>query len=86
MLDGGKSTDTFVFGAGVDHIVNFQDDIDTLLLEAALWGGAALSADEILDGYGSFSGGTATLDFGAEVLTIDGLGSLSELQNDLGLV
>lgn len=64
-LTGGAGSDRFVFstGAGRDRIMDFQDDVDSLVLNDALWGGAKEAA-EVLRDYGTVNGQWFELDFG----------------------
>lgn len=94
-LDGGTGNDTltgnagqdcFLFTGGDDVITDFKNDADRLLFDAALWGGAALEAEEILDTYGSYAAGTVVFTFAAASLTLEGLSGLEILQDDIGLI
>lgn len=86
-LVGGEGADTFVFAprGGRDVIVDFEDDIDTLSLAQSLSGGG-LTAQQVVDTYGSVSGRFLVLDFGTEEIRISGLSSMSDLVDDLRLI
>lgn len=84
LLSGGLGADLFDFHAGRDTILDFRNDMDTLRVDDALWGGGARSADQILSAYGRVVGGNAVLDFGqGHVLTLNGVSDLSVLRDDL---
>ncbi|SMP05991.1 M10 family metallopeptidase [Shimia sagamensis] len=74
--DGGLGADTFVFSTGVgssNMVNNFSStEGDMLSLDDALWGGAVLSAADVLNTYGADSAGNYVLTFGTDVITITG--------------
>ncbi len=83
-LTGGAGADTFVFGAGHDKIADFVTGVDKLQLEEELYASVFVSAQSILQHYGTIDGGTAVLDFGVGyVLTVDGIASLDVLAQDV---
>ncbi|MDB5660029.1 MAG: hypothetical protein JWS10_2644 [Cypionkella sp.] len=85
-LTGGDGTDSFVFKntSGSDFIADFADNIDTLVLDRALWGGAVLTASAVVSGFAVFTAGNVVLNFGGgDVLTIIGLKSTTALLDDL---
>lgn len=53
-LTGGASRDTFVFEIEMleDRITDFEDDVDTLLLDERIWGGG-LTVEQVVDTFGS---------------------------------
>lgn len=53
LLVGGAGKDTFIFDldSGIDRIRDFRDDVDTLELDDALWGGSALTGAEVVDAF-----------------------------------
>ncbi len=86
-LEGGANDDLLV-GGGQDLISDFVDNLDTVQLAQALWGGG-LTAAQVLSTFGSVSSGNVILDFGGgQVLTIDGTTplTLGAVENDLLLV
>jgi len=88
-LFGNNGSDVFVFGLGGRHDVirDFADDIDTIRLDRALWGGGMNKAQVISSFASVTAGGDVVLDFGgADVLTIAGLGDATALLNDMVLV
>jgi cysteinyl-tRNA synthetase len=64
-LTGGAGSDRFVFstGSGRDRVMDFQNDVDSLELNEALWGGGK-DAAQVLQEYGAESGRRFELDFG----------------------
>ncbi len=85
-LDGGIGADTFVFREGTVQIARFQAGIDTVLFDAALWGGGARSPEQILAG-AVVTGTAVVLDFGgAGLLRIEGLTAPDLILDDIGLV
>lgn len=85
ILNGGLGADTFVFRGDSILIEDFQNDVDTLLIDPALWGGAALDPDEIA-AMAHVQDGTVVFDFGEDGrLVIVGVGTTTALENDLGM-
>ncbi|WP_068112971.1 calcium-binding protein [Tropicimonas marinistellae] len=84
VLTGGDGADTFVFRTdfGRDKVMDFEDDIDTILLEEALWGGG-LTAAEVLDTYGTQTGSTVLLDFGEDVFVFKNISDINDLEDDI---
>lgn len=83
VLTGGAGSDAFIFGKGdgADTITDFGNDGDGLVLSSSIWGGG-LSRTEVLDTYGTVSGGNYVLDFGdGDSITLIGAADLGE--NDL---
>jgi len=98
-LTGGAGADTFVFkdGWSVDKINDFEDNVDTIELDSALWGGGAMTVADLLNpanGYASVeanngnSGFHVELNFGGgDILKIHGISDLSLLDaNDITLI
>lgn len=82
-LTGGSGADRFVFadGGGRDRITDFSAALgDRLLLDDALWGGADLSAAQVVDRYATMgrTGAVFTFDDG-EVLSVAGVSALAQL-------
>lgn len=84
VLKGGAGEDRFVFklGDGKDRVVDFTDDVDTLRLDNALWGGG-LSKAQVVAQYAKLVGGNVVLDFGSDELTLTGVSDASVLINDM---
>jgi Ca2+-binding RTX toxin-like protein len=86
VLRGGTGSDVFVFNQDRDRIADFRNDVDTIHLDDALWGGAARTLSQVLR-MGQMWGTDAVFDFGdGDVLRISGVGSLEALRNDLVIV
>lgn len=86
VLIGGAGMDAFVFTdlSGSDFITDFADNVDTLVLDRGLWGGAMLSASAVISSFASFVAGNVVLNFGGgDALTITGLTTPSALLDDL---
>ncbi|MHA7874976.1 calcium-binding protein [Roseivivax sp.] len=85
-LDGGAGADVFVFAEGSARIAEFQNDVDTLVLDAALWGGAPLEPEEVL-GYATPLGEDLVFSFPeGERLVIAGMSNPAALLNDLEIL
>jgi serralysin len=75
-LTGGPGADAFVFrdGWGTDRIMDFEKNVDTLRLDAALWGGGMKRA-EVVDRFGTKTPHGVVLDFGdGDEIFVDGIG------------
>ncbi|MBL4807514.1 MAG: M10 family metallopeptidase C-terminal domain-containing protein [Rhodobacteraceae bacterium] len=89
-LIGGGGADTFVFNTnfGVDRIRDFEDDIDTIHLDADIWGGG-LTVQQVLDTYGSFNAakGLVELDFGnGDIIRFQGITDINVLLDDILII
>jgi hypothetical protein len=85
-MTGGGGSDTFVFGqSGVDRILDFQDDADSVRLNAAALGlSPGMTGTEVVELFGTTLGGNAALDFGdGNKLIFIGLGDIGAVSNDL---
>jgi serralysin len=69
---GGPGADRFVFahGDGQDRVMDFNPSLDWISLDRGLWGGAALTAHQVLHRFGAVVAGDLVLDFGTDVLTL----------------
>lgn len=86
LLLGGIGADTFVFSSGSDTVGDFQDEIDTLVLDSALWGGGARSLSQ-LSAYAEMTESGIQFDFGnGHILTLTGVTDLNILHNDLDFI
>jgi serralysin len=84
-LSGGGGRDRFVFDGGRDRITDFRDNIDTILFDPDLWGGAGRTPARILRD-ARIVNGNALFDFGdGNRLVVEGVGRLALLSDDLGL-
>jgi Ca2+-binding RTX toxin-like protein len=86
ILDGGDGADVFIFAEGVAVVTAFQNDVDMLLLDPALWGGAAYDAAAMLSFAEAVDGATVFTFPGGERLVIEGLVNPDALLNDIGLL
>ncbi|WP_299146559.1 calcium-binding protein [uncultured Tateyamaria sp.] len=85
-LFGGIGADTFIFNSGDDEIADFQNNIDTLVLDRALWGGGGMSVNA-LSQFAEVVNGDLVLDFGGgNSLTLNGITSLNVLNGDLDFI
>jgi Ca2+-binding RTX toxin-like protein len=83
ILSGGGNADTFIFRQGRDRIIDFNDSIDVIYLDPALWGGGERSVAEVLAG-ATMQGGEAVIDFGGgHSLTVRGVASVQALADDI---
>ena len=85
ILIGGTGFDTFIFGltSETDTILDFQDDIDTLRLEQAIWGGG-LTAQEVVDTFAVDTSGDTVFDFGAGlVVVVENMADRQDMVDDL---
>ncbi|MDT8853535.1 hypothetical protein RNZ50_00510 [Paracoccaceae bacterium Fryx2] len=88
VLTGGVGADSFVFEAkgGRDRITDFEDDIDTLRLDPALWDNARLTRAQVVAEFGADTEAGLVLTFGPGlVVTVAGMDSASIL-NDLAFL
>jgi len=89
---GNSGADTFVFGlnADVDRIKDFEDDVDTIEIDAALLGAGVTTAADVVATYGSIDAkGNLVLNFGGgDKLIIEDNGglTLNDLINDISIV
>lgn len=92
-LDGGRSSDTLTGGAdadtfilrqtsGSDHITDFTDDLDVLLLDSGLWAGT-LTAQEVVDQFGTLRDGDVVLDFGSDEFVLRSVTDQNVLVDDI---
>ena len=83
VLTGGLDKDTFVFmnGDGADRITDFGVKArEILLLDDALWGGAALTEAQVVKTYARVTGGVVVFNFGeGDVLTLAAVKTLTGL-------
>ncbi len=92
MTGGGPNEiDTFVFllGDGADKITDFISHLDVLELDAALWGGATLTAAEVVQAYAQqdMATGNVLLDFGGgDSIELRGLATATDLVGDILII
>ncbi len=85
ILVGKSGADQFVFdpGFGQDIIRDFENNIDTLNLSAALWGGG-LSVSAVVAAYATVVGADTILDFGGgNTIIVRGLNDATQLLDDI---
>ena len=85
-LFGNGGADTFVFASGRDTVMDFQNNIDTLRIDDALWGGGARSVAQVLNMAIHVSGDIVFRFANGQTLTIDDYASIASLQDDLIIV
>ncbi len=88
-LTGGAGADVFVFGGGRDVVTDFQDDLDTLRIEAGLLpAGAGSGAGwAALRAVATALADRVVFDFGGgDVLSVIGVGTVAALRDDVLLV
>jgi serralysin len=84
LLAGGIGADQFYFASGHDQILDFQNEIDTLVLDSMLWGGGERSLSQLSEFAEVTEGGFISLDFGnGNILDLLNVTSLNVLDNDL---
>ena len=68
MLWGGRGADRFEMRdtGSTDRIADFDPESDTLVLDAALWNGGVLTAQQVVDLYVDDLGGDLRLSFDDE--------------------
>ncbi|MBL4811817.1 MAG: calcium-binding protein [Rhodobacteraceae bacterium] len=85
-LAGGAGNDEFIFNNGKDVIYDFEDDIDTISIDAVVWGGGAKTTAEILEHATITSDGAHFVFDSGNELTVRGVTDLSILANDLNML
>jgi Ca2+-binding RTX toxin-like protein len=88
ILRGGIGADTFVFGAGrgQDQINDFQNSIDTIVLEQALLSEATPVADDLRNYASLNSDGYLVLTFGTDSLTFVGVTNTGAILDEVVFV
>ena len=85
LLRGGAGQDTFIFnkGDGQDTVKDFKNDVDTLVLDDALWAGT-LTAVQVIDAFAVEIGGNVVFDFGGnDIIILEGFTKKSDLVDDI---
>ena len=89
ILRGGLGQDTFVFavGMGTDVVIDFQNNFDTIEIDADLLGGGTPVPDD-LRAYASINGdGNLVLDFGnGDMVTFNNTGTTAAILDDVVFV
>lgn len=83
-LEGGAGKDRFEFSKGdsIDTILDFEDNIDTIVLDTDLWAGDFRKA-QLLSEFAVNGVDSVTLDFGRDKLVIQGLTDSQALIDDI---
>lgn len=84
-LIGGRGADHFVFnqGSGSDWVLDFDNALDVIELDVALWGGAALDHAEIVARFAQLVAGHVVLHFGSQDLHLLGLQTVAGLESHI---
>ncbi len=82
-LGGGLGADIFIFNHGRDRIIDFQNDIDTIRIDDAVWGGGARSVAQVLRSAAVVDGDVVISLGEGHSLTIENLTNTGALTNDL---
>ena len=90
-LIGGSGSDTLVFGVGyqADQVQGFQNDIDTIEFDDALWGGGQTATQVVANFATQTSPGIVDFDFGGgdTLRIIQGSGiTTADLIDDISIV
>ena len=85
-LTGGGNLDDFIFkkNFGADTITDFAKGKDELHLSKKLWSGD-LGVKQVVNKFADVVGGEVVFDFGGHSITLDGVGSVNKLSDDLVL-
>ena len=84
-LNGNAGLDTFIFnpGFGIDTIAGFEDNIDRLKLDDAIWGGGKTVA-QVIATYAHVVGANTVFDFNnGNKFTVLGVTNLAVFQDDI---
>ncbi|WP_093733959.1 calcium-binding protein [Sulfitobacter litoralis] len=87
ILLGGIGADTFIFSSGFDRIVDFQNNIDSLVIDQSVLGADGITVKNL--GFFDVSEGTDSLhlDFGSgNYLVIDDIHDLSIILDDISFI
>lgn len=86
-LWGGAGPDDFVFVGGADRVMDFQNNINTLVLDDALWGNRDLTTARIIDDYARTGNGNTIFDFGnGHSLVIESVTQPDILIDDISVI
>lgn len=87
-LAGGSGADQFEFrrSFGLDRITDWTNDVDTLRLDDALWGGGR-TVTQVLADFADVVSGSVVLSFGASLaITLQGVTNINALRDDITLI
>jgi serralysin len=82
VLRGGGGTDTFVFTAGRDRILDFYDDIDTIRIDRSKFSG---TKDQLFHDAEIENGNAVFHLDGKHQVVVEGVLDLSDLRDDVFL-
>ena len=86
VMNGGGGADKFVFNGGDDRVVDFRDDVDTLLIDDSLWAGN-LTVRELVRDYAEVKGDDILFTFdGGHSLRIISEDVKSHLLDDIQII
>nr|WP_281244974.1 hypothetical protein [Tropicimonas isoalkanivorans] len=86
VMIGGGGQDAFIFNGGKDRVVDFPDDVDTLVLDDSLWVGK-LSVREVVRSYAEVKGNDILFTFsGGNTLRVLGEDDKGDLLNDIDII
>ena len=85
VLTGGFGADLFNFtlGTGSDRITDFNAAVDFIGLDPAMWGGAAMTAAEVIASFAVSRDGHIVLDFGSDEIALLGVTTTTGLESQL---
>jgi serralysin len=87
-MGGGRGSDVFIFhrGFGADRIIDMTDNVDTLHLDDAIWGGG-LTIAQVLTNFGEVVAGSVVLEFAPSLsITLQGFANLTALRDDITII
>ena len=84
-LTGNAGADGFIFadGYGRDKITDFSKTDDLISLGSDLWGGAVMTATQVLASFALIRNGNVVLDFGTDELTLIGVSATTGLADNI---
>jgi Ca2+-binding RTX toxin-like protein len=86
-MSGGLGADQYIFNSGRDQILDFADNIDTLVLDRDLWGGANFSVARILNDFAVDVGTAVELRFATGTsIRLSGIGTINALLDDIAFI
>ena len=82
-MTGGDGADTFVFATGIDQVLDFIDNIDTVSIARSLFGNPLVTVAEAL-AFAAVESGSIVFRFTpSDVFTLNGVTDINALQDDL---
>ncbi len=87
VLFGGTGADSFLFapGSGGNTVADFEDNVDRLVLNQALWGGGLTAAQVVAQFAAPVAGGVLFAFPGGETILVQGVAVPATLIDDIGL-